>query len=121
MIRKKKIVVLLIIGLVIGLINGLFGSGGGTIAIPALVSILDFEQHKAHATAISIIFPLSLISTFLYFKHGALDLKIAFLVSLGGVIGSYIGACNLNKIPSSTLRKIFGAFMILAAIRMVMS
>ncbi len=117
---KKNKIKLLLIGIAIGLVNGLFGSGGGTIAVPALVFILGLSQHKAHATAISIIFPLSIISTFLYFRHGVLNLKIATIVALGGIIGSYIGARNLTKIPSNVLRKIFGVFMIIAAIRMIM-
>lgn len=119
MVFKKSKTKLLLIGFIIGLVNGLFGSGGGTIAVPALVFILGLEQHKAHATAISIIFPLSLISSFLYFRHGVLNLKVAGIVTLGGIIGSYIGAKNLNKVPSNVLKKIFGAFMIIAAIRMV--
>lgn len=118
--NKKSKIKLLLIGLIIGLVNGLFGSGGGTIAVPALVLMLGLDQHKAHATAISIIFPLSLISSFLYFRHGVLNLKIAAIVTLGGIIGSYIGARNLTKVPSNILRKVFGIFMIIAAIRMVM-
>lgn len=116
---KKSKTKLLLIGFIIGLVNGLFGSGGGTIAVPALVFILGLEQHKAHATAISIIFPLSLISSFLYFRHGVLILKVAGIVALGGIAGSYIGAKNLKKVPSNVLRKIFGVFMIIAAIRMI--
>lgn len=118
--NKKSKIKLLLIGLIIGLVNGLFGSGGGTIAVPALVFMLGLDQHKAHATAISIIFPLSLISSFLYFRHGVLNLKIAAIVTLGGIIGSYIGAKNLTKVPSNVLRKVFGVFMIIAAIRMIM-
>ncbi len=119
--KIKKLYKLLIIGMMIGLVNGLFGSGGGTIAVPALVFILGLDQHKAHATAISIIFPLSLISSFLYFRHGVLNLKIAGIVALGGIIGSYIGAKNLKKVPNNILRKTFGVFMIIAAIRMIMA
>lgn len=118
--NKRSKIKLLLIGAAIGLVNGLFGSGGGTIAVPALVFVLGLNQHKAHATAISIIFPLSLISTFLYFRHGVLNLKIALIVAFGGVIGSYIGARNLTRIPSNILRKVFGIFMIIAAIRMIM-
>lgn len=111
---------LLLVGFIIGLVNGLFGSGGGTVAVPALVFMLGLSQHKAHATAISIIFPLSLVSAFLYYRNGVLNFKISSIVALGGVIGSYIGAINLTKVPSSMLRKIFGIFMIIAAIRMIM-
>ena len=39
----------------------------------------------------------------------------------GGVImiGAYIGAKLLNKVPNKVLKKIFGVFIIIAAIRMV--
>lgn len=119
MFKNKNKMKLLLIGLVVGLVNGLFGSGGGTIAVPALVFILDLDQHKAHATTISIIFPLSLISSYLYFRHGVLNLNITSIVTVGGVIGSYIGARNLTKVPSNILKRMFGIFMIIAAIRMI--
>jgi len=117
--KSQNKIKLLLIGIVIGLVNGLFGSGGGTIAVPALVILLGLDQHKAHATAISIIFPLSIISSFLYFRHDNLNLRLAQLVALGGIIGSYIGAKSLTKVPTNILRKIFGIFMIIAAIRMI--
>ncbi|MTI66047.1 MAG: sulfite exporter TauE/SafE family protein [Firmicutes bacterium] len=116
---KKINIKILIIGFLTGITNGLFGSGGGTIIVPSLVFILGLEEHKAHATAISIILPLTLISTFIYFNNGMLNFKIAILVALGGIIGGFSGAKLLKKIPSTILRKIFGLFMIIAAIRMV--
>lgn len=109
----------ILIGLVAGIINGLFGSGGGTIIVPALVFILGIEDHKAHATTISIILPLTIISTFIYFKNGAIDFTICLYIALGGIIGGFLGAKLLNKVPKNILRKIFGIFMIIAGIRMV--
>ena len=111
---------ILIIGFITGVVNGLFGSGGGTIVVPAMIFIIGLDDHKAHATAISIILPLTIISTFIYFKHGILDLEPALLVTIGGVVGSFLGSKLLNKIPGHVLRKIFGIFMLAAAIRMVL-
>ena len=54
------------IGLVTGFANGLFGSGGGTIVVPAMERFLGEEEHKAHATAIAVILPLSLLSLGVY-------------------------------------------------------
>ncbi|MDR7857158.1 sulfite exporter TauE/SafE family protein [Tissierella sp.] len=110
---------LLTIGLITGLINGLFGSGGGTIVVPALVFILGVNDYKAHATAISIILPLSIISTIIYFTKDSIPFKVVIPVILGGVIGSYIGAKILNKIPIHILRKIFGSVIVYTAIRMI--
>ncbi|HEY8363479.1 MAG TPA: sulfite exporter TauE/SafE family protein [Tissierellaceae bacterium] len=110
---------LLLIGLVAGLINGLFGSGGGTIIVPALVFLMGVNDYKAHATAILIILPLSVISTIIYFSNNLIPFKTAIHVTIGGVVGSFLGAKLLNKIPINILRKIFGSIIIYTAIRMI--
>ncbi len=107
------------IGIAAGLINGLFGSGGGTIVVPALVFLMKLEDYKAHATAIPIILPLSIISVTIYLLNNKISLKIALLVAIGGIGGSYVGAKLLNKIPVKYLRKIFGGVIIYTAIRMI--
>lgn len=116
---EKNKVKLLSIGIITGFINGLFGSGGGTIVVPALIFLLGMDDHKAHATAISIILPLSIISTIIYLSNKSIQLKIALPIAIGGVIGSFIGAKTLNKIPINILRKIFGSIIIYTAIRMI--
>ncbi|WFA09611.1 sulfite exporter TauE/SafE family protein [Tissierella sp. Yu-01] len=110
---------LIALGLVTGLVNGLFGSGGGMIIVPALIFILGLKEYKAHATAISIIFPLTIISTIVYFFNNTIPLKIGFLVMIGALLGSYIGAKVLNKIPAKILRKAFGCVIIYTAVRMI--
>ena len=110
---------LIVIGLITGLINGLFGSGGGIIVVPALIFLLGMDDYKAHATAISIILPLSIISTIIYFSNSSIPFKIALPVTIGGVVGSYIGAKTLNKIPVNILRKIFDSVIVYTAVRMI--
>lgn len=115
----KKSIYIVIIGVIAGLINGLFGSGGGTVLVPSMVFLLGIEQNKAHATAISIILPLSIISSFFYISNGLFDLKLTYKVAIFSIIGGYIGSILLNKFSNKTLRKIFGISMIIVAIRMV--
>ena len=107
------------IGVVAGLVNGLFGSGGGTIVVPSLVFLLKLKDYKAHATAIPIILPLSIISVIVYLFNNKVPFDIAFYVVIGGLVGSYLGAKFLNKIPVKYLRKIFGSVIIYTAIRMI--
>ncbi len=118
-ILKKNILKIGLLGICTGLVNGLFGSGGGTLLVPGMIFFLDIEDHRAHATTISIILPLAIVSTFIYYKSGIVSLNITFQVALGGVIGGYLGAKFLNKVPSNILRKIFAVFMMIAAFRMV--
>lgn len=115
----KKNLKLASLGLVTGIINGIFGSGGGMIIVPALVFLLGLKDYKAHATAISIILPISLISTIVYFFNGTIPLKLSLYVMAGGLVGSFIGAKILKKIPGNILRKVFGFVIIYTAIRMI--
>lgn len=110
----------IVVGFVAGIVNGLFGAGGGTIIVPALNFVFNIPQHKAHATAISIIFPFAIISSFIYYRHGVASIDVTLKVALGGIIGSFIGSKALHKFSDDKLRKIFGVFMILAALRMVL-
>jgi uncharacterized membrane protein YfcA len=109
----------ILIGLVTGAANGLFGSGGGTIAVPAMTLLLGLEEHKAHATAISIILPLTIVSSLFYISNNFVDWNITLRVIIGGIIGGYLGAKLLNICPTNILRKIFALFMIIAGFRMI--
>lgn len=107
------------IGAAAGVANGLFGSGGGTIVVPAMIFLLDEDEHRAHATALLIILPLTIVSAYFYLSNSYVDWNITWKAMVGGVVGGAIGALLLNKCPSGVLRKIFGAFMIIAAFRMI--
>jgi uncharacterized membrane protein YfcA len=115
----QNIVKLGSIGIVTGMVNGLLGIGGGTILIPAMIFLLGEKQHKAHGTSLAIILPTAVISAAVYYFHDNLDIGLTLKVVSGAVIGGYIGAKLMNKIPAKSLKKIFGIFMVLAGLRMV--
>ncbi len=110
---------LIAIGLLAGICNGLFGSGGGTILVPSMVFLLGIEEHKAHATAILVILPLTILSAVIYYTYSFIEWPATIKIISGGIMGSILGARLLNKISGSALRKIFGLFMIIAALRLV--
>ena len=41
-------------------------------------------------------------------------------MSLGGILGGFLGAKYLKKVPAKYLHKIFGAFMLLGAYRLIL-
>ena len=108
-----------LIGLLTGLVNGLFGSGGGTIAVPAMVLLLGVEEHKAHSTAIFIILPLTLMSAVVYLQNSHVDWNIAWKVVLGGTLGGFLGAGLLRSCPTRVLRKVFAVIILIAAGRLL--
>ncbi len=88
--------------------------------VPCLQRILKVETHKSHATAIAIILPLSILSIVIYFGRVEILWDVVLTVSAGGLVGGYVGAKLLNKIAGNWLHRIFGIFMIIAAVRMIL-
>ena len=114
--QKSKFI---LFGIFTGFCNGLFGSGGGMIAVPCLEKYAKLEPKKAHATAILIILPLSVISLFGYRMHADVEPKKLGFIIWGGVVGSLIGARFLKKLSGKVLKRIFSVFILIAAVRMV--
>ncbi|MDE7257287.1 MAG: sulfite exporter TauE/SafE family protein, partial [Clostridia bacterium] len=86
-------------GLALGAINGLFGGGGGMIAVPILSDVLGYPRKQAHATAILIITPVCIVSAITYIVNGFTDLSIIIPAALGNVAGGLLGAQLLGKLP----------------------
>lgn len=116
--KKKDFLKTALIGVCAGFCNGLFGSGGGIVAVPAMERFLNIEEHKSHATAIAVILPLTVFSLVAYIYKGFFDFRLAWQTSLGGVFGGGVGALLLKKLSTPVLRKVFGAFIIAVAVRM---
>ncbi|MDR1735171.1 MAG: sulfite exporter TauE/SafE family protein [Oscillospiraceae bacterium] len=104
-------------GTAVGFINGLLGAGGGMVVVP-LLKKLGLPQLNAHATAVAVIFPLSILSTVVYLLSGRFELAQAAPYLLPGAVGALGGALLLSQIPQKWLRKVFAVFMIWAGVRM---
>ena len=108
----------IICGFLVGLINGLLGAGGGMLAVP-LLRKLGLSQCDAHANSVAVILPLSAISASIYMFSRRVSFRDALIYMPAGIIGAILGAKFLQKIPNIWLRRIFGAFMIWAGIRLI--
>lgn len=117
---KKRFYISALIGFITGSANGLFGAGGGTILVPCMEKYLNIIPKKAHATAIAVILPLSVISAIFYIFKGSLLPYYIIYTSLGGIVGSLVGSVLLSKLTGKWLHRIFGLFMTAAAVRMIL-
>ena len=115
---KKKVMLVLLGGLV-GFLNGFFGGGGGMICVPTLEKGLGLDNKRAHATAIAVIFPLSLVSCAIYIFKGAIQSLPLLTVGLGVLAGGIAGSFALKFIPSKTLRIIFAVIMLVGGVRLI--
>ncbi len=118
--EKKEIMSSVLIGLIAGFVNGMFGGGGGMIVVPMLVFFLKRKQERAHATAIMIILPLSIVSGIFYASFCSLELAVAIPVCIGVTLGGIIGAFLLSKLSSKWIVVIFSLVMAFAGVKMLL-
>lgn len=117
----KKSMVLLIAGLGVGFINGFFGGGGGMIVVPVLTYIVGMPVKKAHATALFIILPITVISCVAYLQRVSVDVTVTSLVALGSIVGGLLGANLLKKASNIFLQVFFALFMVATGLYMFLS
>ena len=100
-------------GAIVGAANSLFGGGGGMIAVPMLAKT-GMQNKQAHATAILLILPVSLLSFILYTAKGFYQSAVLIPTALGVTAGGLLGARLLGKLPEKTVNLVFAALQLLA-------
>ena len=108
-----------ILAVLAGIISGLLGAGGGMLIVPILKKY-GLDQRSTHATSVCIILPICLLSAIVYLIKGNVTLFDALPYLPFSVLGAIIGSLILAKINQELLRKLFGGFMIWAAIQLLL-
>lgn len=101
------------------MINGLLGIGGGMLIVPILRKY-GLDQHSTHATSVCIVLPVCIVSAIIYIIKGKVTVYDALPYLPFSVLGSFIGSLTLPKANQALLRKIFGGFLLWAAIQLLM-
>ena len=102
---------LVIVGVAVGLLSGMFGIGGGTVIVPALVW-LGLSQRNAAATSMLAIVPTAISGVISYATCGDVDWLAALLLFCGMFIGGQVGSWLLSRLPELALRWIFVVFLV---------
>lgn len=117
------IIILIIIGLTAGILSGLVGVGGGIIMVPLFVLFLGLTQHNAQGLSLAVMLPpVTFFAVYNYHTAGTggnIDWRIAVTVSILFIIGGFIGSKIALQIDQRMLRKIFGVFMLLVAVKLI--
>lgn len=114
----RSIIVLIVVGMLTGVLSGMFGIGGGTVIVPALVW-LGLSQRNAAATSTLAIVPTSISGVISYATGGHVDWLAAVLLFCGMFVGGQIGSWLLSRLPELVLRWIFVAFLVFVVINQV--
>jgi uncharacterized protein len=116
----NELFMLILIGLSAGILSGLVGIGGGIILVPALVMLLNMNQHQAQGTVLALLMmPVVALGVLNYYKQGHVDFKVAFMLAIGFTIGAFIGSKLAISIPEYGLKKVFGVLMLVIAIKLI--
>ena len=106
-----------LLGGAVGFLNGLFGSGGGMLAVP-LLEHRGLPPGRAHATSLAVILPLTAVSAGAYLLTGGADPLEALPYLAGGLPGCLVGTRLLARLSPAALQRLFGGLVLFAAVRM---
>ena len=106
-------------GVLTGAVNGLFGGGGGMVAVPLLKNMLGYNEKRSHATAILIIAPVCAASAITYIAEGYFRADVVIPAAIGALAGGFVGAKLLGFLPEFIVNLVFIAVMLTAGLRML--
>jgi uncharacterized membrane protein YfcA len=95
------------IGFLGGVLGGLLGVGGGFVLIPLQVLWARVPQRNANANSIVAILPIAVAALPIYYfrtRTPQIDFRIALFLVIGSVVGAYLGARSLKRIPDRELK-----------------
>ncbi|MES1218691.1 MAG: sulfite exporter TauE/SafE family protein [Bacteroidota bacterium] len=115
-VRHNKSFELALAGLVVGLITGILGAGGGFLIVPILVLYIRLPMKTAVGTSLMIIAINSLFGFLFSLKQFSFDWKILIIFSVISIAGIFIGSRLAQKFSGAALKKIFGWFILIVAI-----
>jgi hypothetical protein len=110
------------LGLVAGVLGGMFGIGGGSILIPAMVFLFGLTQHQAQGTTLAIMVPpIGILAAMRYYQAGNVKLGMAGFICAGFLVGGLLGAQLIQNVPDALLKKLFGIFLFIVSVRMILT
>jgi len=112
------IFILICIGLFAGILSSVIGIGGGIVIVPALVFLLLMNQKLAQGTSLALLLPpVGIFAVINYYKAGYVDLKVAGVLIVAFVAGSFLGSKFALGLPENIIKKVFGAFLMLVSVK----
>jgi uncharacterized membrane protein YfcA len=112
---------LTVFGFLIGIIASLTGVGGGIFIVPVLTLFYDFKVNNATATSLTTIIFTAIAATINYSRQKRIFYRTGLILIITTAPGAYLGAWLATIMEERLLGLIFGFFLILVAVRMIIS
>jgi uncharacterized membrane protein YfcA len=110
------LLILALLGVVAGTLSGLFGIGAGVVVTPALLWLTSMSQTQAQGTALAVMVPMSLLGAWRYHSQPGTSVDWAAVAPLAAacLAGVWLGSHLAFLAEETTLRRAFGAYLVLA-------
>jgi uncharacterized membrane protein YfcA len=109
----------LALGFVAGVMTVLMGIGGGFILVPAMIYLLAMPARVVIGTSLVMILAVSAATTMVHaLTTHAVDIVLAGLLLIGGVIGAQYGAMLTTRMKPDYLRLALAIIILLVGLRM---
>jgi uncharacterized membrane protein YfcA len=104
------------IGLAVGILSAIMGIGGGFILVPAMIYLLRMPTNVVMGTSLAQIICVTAAGTVLQATSNyAVDVMLAVLLVLGGVVGAQLGVRAGAKLRGEQLRLLLAAMVLTVA------
>ena len=111
----------LTLGFVAGMLTVLLGIGGGFILVPAMIYLLGMAARVVIGTSLVMILAVSAVTTMVHsLTTQSVDVVLAALLLLGGVVGAQYGALLTLRVKPDMLRLALSLIILLVALRMAL-
>jgi uncharacterized protein len=111
----------LALGFAAGVLTLLLGVGGGFILVPAMIYLLGMSARVVIGTSLVMILAVSAATTMIHaLTTEAVDIVLAALLLVGGVVGAQYGAILASRIKPDLLRLALAVIILLVALRMAL-
>jgi uncharacterized protein len=108
----------LLLGVFVGLLAAIMGVGGGFIMVPALIYLLRVPTNVVVGTSLFQIVFLTAATTVLHASQNqTVDVVLAMLLMVGGVVGAQFGAVAGVRLKAEQLRFLLAALVLLVGLR----
>jgi uncharacterized membrane protein YfcA len=109
----------LALGFLAGILTLLLGIGGGFVLVPAMIYLFGMAARVVIGTSLVMILAVSAATTMIHaMTTGSVDIVLAGLLLIGGVIGAQYGAHLTSRIKPDLLRLALSVIILLVALRM---
>lgn len=110
-----------ILGFLTGILTVILGVGGGFIIVPALIYLFSMPANVVVGTSLFQILFVTAATTMVHsVQSKTVDIVLASLLLVGGVIGAQIGARTALKIKPEYLRLCLSLIVLAVAVRMAL-